>query len=158
MEAPVESHHIDAIVAVVGTLLGGVVGAGLTFIQQRAQRAHDDRVRFHQARLDAYDKFYGAAMNLMHAASNWLGKSPREGALSDVIGKEQSELHTVFPRVRLVGSEAVVDAATELQQLVEDEPMIAALKSTDALLDAATPLVVKFESAVRKELGTDPNN
>jgi hypothetical protein len=60
-----------AIIAVIGTLGGAALAGGFTYWQQKRQREHEDLVRFHQVRLDAYDKFYSGVLNVVGSVAAW---------------------------------------------------------------------------------------
>jgi hypothetical protein len=49
---------MDAWIGVIGTLLGTVVGAGVTFIIERDRRRHEDRHRFAETKRSLYGDFY----------------------------------------------------------------------------------------------------
>jgi hypothetical protein len=61
MGTPPDATYWHEIIAAGSALIGAIVGGGITFFLQRAQHKHEDSVRFHEPRLDAYEKFELAA-------------------------------------------------------------------------------------------------
>jgi hypothetical protein len=48
---------VVGISAIIGTLLGTLIGAGVTLWVQMTQRKHEDRTRFHEERLKIYAEY-----------------------------------------------------------------------------------------------------
>jgi hypothetical protein len=145
-----------AIIAVIGTLGGTIIGGGITYFLQRTQREHKDRVRFHELRLPAYDAFLSAVTRALGAAASWHMTQPKKQSLGDAVDESIGMINTTYMRVRLVGLNPVVSAAQELQAVVgkfTTTPQEGA--NLDSIMAEAAPLLVAFEAAVRRELGTD---
>jgi hypothetical protein len=142
-----------AIIAVIGTLGGAIIGGGITYFLQRAQREHDDRVRFHDSRLKAYAEFTRASTVVVAAAAVWLNE--KTGSLQDHTAKEVGAVSLVFPQVRLLGSKAVVEAARKVNQNLAHLVSLPPPENLQELKDATVVLQGEFEAAVRQELGTD---
>jgi hypothetical protein len=142
-----------AIIAVIGTLGGAIIGGGITYFLQRAQREHDDRVRFHDSRLKAYAEFTRASTVVVAAADVWLHQ--RTGSLQDHTAPHVGAVSSVFPQVRLLGSKAVVAIARKVNQNLSQLVSLPPPENVQELKDATKVLQSEFEEAVRQELGTD---
>lgn len=98
---------IVAIAGIVGTLVGALIGAGVTLWVQKNQREHEDRTRFHAERLKNYAEFTDACQKVMAAVT--LGHG-----LGDTFGT----LTRSFETVRLIASAPVRDAANLVHTIV----------------------------------------
>jgi ABC-type glycerol-3-phosphate transport system substrate-binding protein len=141
-----------AIIAVIGTLGGAAFGGGFTYWQQRRQREHEDLVRFHQIRLDAYDKFARAAAPVLAKAITWVTKQTGK-SLEDFLATALEALNAAYPRVGLVASQPVFDAASNLHTKLHEIWTGPQPPDVVALQPVVIVLLANFQTAVRHELG-----
>jgi hypothetical protein len=147
-----DPNNGNAIIAVAGTLLGAAVGAGLTFLQQRAQREHADLVRFHDERLKVYVDLSAAAMSALSASSLWM-QGEQNVRLVETIAPFIGAVTQAATRVRFLASDPVMASASQLVTSVAAltrEPFDGDLS---AHLSDAYALMGMFERSVRTELG-----
>jgi hypothetical protein len=148
-----DASNVNALIAVCGTLLGGALGASLTYWQQLRQRQHDDAVRFHTERLNAYiallDLHTATARNV---AVTW-ADSEQDHHESRV--RHLENLITATNRIELVGSASVVHAARDLYNALADfmqKPEKAGERRDSAQVGKSRSA---FKEAARGELGTN---
>lgn len=97
-----------AIAGIIGTLFGTIVGALVTLWVQKKQHEQEDRTRFHERRLAIYADFNHACNSVMAA----LGVGIRVDAI------DMAKFLQSFETVRLVASQSVSDAATQVHTTV----------------------------------------
>jgi hypothetical protein len=129
---------IAQVLATYEALVGGAVGAGLTYgfgtLNRRHQTAREDKTRWYQARLEAYAEFYRAL------SDGWLLAERRDSTAAErakLIGR----LSNALGLIQLVGSPEVFLAANAL------------FKKTLERKKGTQPHLAAFFYAARKDLG-----
>src|SRR6267154_12304 len=135
--AVVPGVDIVAIAGIVGTLLGAILGAAITWKVQQRQFAHEDRTRFHDRRLAVYAEF--------NEACDRVTADAHAGA---------ADVHHLYQALRLIASEQVWAPARAVQAT------IAKLASAPAaefatLEQALTNQQRELSGAIRRELGVE---
>jgi hypothetical protein len=103
-----------AVLAIVGTLAGTFLGSWMQSRQLMDQRAHEDRTRFHTARLEAYSTLLAVLRKFTVFIYRWrdrLAAPLTERALIDGL---QDELWVTVERVALLGSPQVIKTSEEM--------------------------------------------
>jgi hypothetical protein len=144
-----------AIIAVIGTLAGGGLGGWLTYWQQSRQRAHEDRVRFHELRIESYCAFDLVASNFIASAVVWEKEKPAGVSLDKYVLDNTEPYIAAFTRVRLIGTNAVAGIALKLHTVATSFLSTPAPIDVNAIAQEALRLQLEFVAAVRRELGTD---
>lgn len=116
----------DAAIGVVGTAMGALLGALLTYLQTRwtekRQREREDRTRFHQERRQVYAMFMNRAYQLSVTEEDGTDgtrrRHVRSAGSADPPAYEQF-IHAYF-EARMLASEPVRDAAQELREAAEE--------------------------------------
>jgi len=98
---------IVAIAGIVGTLLGTILGAVITWKVQQRQFAHEDSTRFHDRRLAVYAEFTDACPKVV---AERLAGTP--------FLQDQARLIVSFETLRLVATAPVAQAATQVHGIV----------------------------------------
>jgi hypothetical protein len=117
---------LDAFIAVLGTLLGGLLGAIGTYMNQRAAHRSEAGERLSVLRRQVYLQFM-AAVHELYGEVDDLHRAHRDGALDDAttatrLGALSSRAtQTALEDVRLVGGDDVVDRAETLFELMRRE-------------------------------------
>jgi hypothetical protein len=131
-----------AVVGILGTLAGVLIGAFTTWMIQERQLKHADATRFHQQRIELYAACSQAAN---HAFSSWaVGMEATESV---------SQFLRSFERIRFVCSKQVLE-----KLLAVHNELGAVLASPDKkfkageLLDSFNTAMFAFQSAARREL------
>src|SRR6267154_3165099 len=141
--AVVPGVDVVAIAGIVGTLLGAILGAAITWKVQQRQFAHEDRTRFHDRRLAVYAEF--------NEACDRVTADAHAGA-ADVHHLDQ--VLRSYQTLRLIASEQVWAPARAVQAT------IAKLASAPAaefatLEQALTNQQRELSGAIRRELGVE---
>ena len=104
------------ILAIVGTLAGTVLGSWLQSRQLKDQRAHEDRTRFHNVRLEAYTTFLAVLRRFTVLIYRWRHRSaaPLTSDERVFISGLQDELWVTVERVALLASTNVSKTAEQM--------------------------------------------
>jgi hypothetical protein len=142
------------IIAAASALIGAIIGGGITFFLQRAQHKHENTVRFHEPRLDAYEKFALAASLMIAGVQAWAQMKPPQ-SLSDYVIKFTEPFNVAYTRVCLVGNWLVAKSAEKLLEELTKFTTDPAPANLDAARREALRLQAEFAAAVRMELGVE---
>jgi hypothetical protein len=158
---------VDAWVGVVGTLLGAVVGGGLTFVIERDRRRHDSRHRFVDVKRILYGEYYGSthraglqAVQRMHELHDIYEQ--RRSAPPDPI-PDLAEIFRHYETIVLIAPEHVEVAANHLMVATADFVRLSAMDPTGLTEDpwkrgdanAMWDSHEKFLHLARRDLGID---
>lgn len=131
-----------AIVGIIGTLAGVVVGALVTLKIQKMQIEHSDATRFQEHRLDSYVQYTTSAN---FALAQW-----RTGKYNEELVANFLRLHE---KVRLVGTEEVVEQANLLHEIfTKIHGLTDKTQVPENYLDEFTRAITGFITAARNEL------
>ncbi len=111
-----ESTVIVALMGITGTLLAAVVTIAYNSSMEKSRWEREDRVRYQQERYRTYAEFHKAAWALTAKLETWL-----IGEVPDFIQEDEEQLLStlidITPRIELIGSKPVQDAATEFMRV-----------------------------------------
>lgn len=118
-----------ALVGLIGTLAGVLLGAALTFVFGRRNAISQ---RMHESRIDAYKSFASAAMDLRRALMNrWFLERGEPGTVGDDVYPIRSSAWSAYYAVELVSQKReIADKALHALDLIaalKDAPDQAAL-------------------------------
>ena len=157
-----------ALVGVIGTLLGTVLGWLLNRQSIKTQREHEDRTRFHELRLSLYSQMLLASDTVTQTAWQWKfagANDTGDGGLdwAAVDSDERSRVESALETVRRLASE--IELATS-DQLVQDTANVLAIQAevirqqfvhypVTVALEADSLLSTRqqFHEQARRELG-----
>lgn len=141
---------VTVILGVLGTLLGTILGAWISWLVQTRQQLHEDQTRFHERRIVAYAEFNTAC-------NNFVSKAAVPGAAHPTEDMWQV-LHS-FEVVRLIASQPVMAAANRVHLAVVQINVQAQARQPPAVIH---PLVAQFNAvlgalctAMRNEVGVN---
>jgi hypothetical protein len=144
-------NGIGQVLATGGTTIAGVaLGAGLTYwlgaLTRRQQEAREDRTRWYEARLRAYEE-------LCRATREATLLNPMTETGTENYMRTFRDLSSVVGQVQLVGSKEVIESANELVRMVivEIQRGVKERESVDS--DRVGTGVTTFVEAARRDLG-----
>jgi hypothetical protein len=117
---------VDAFIAVLGTLLGGVLGAVGSYVNQKAAHRSEAGERLAAMRLQVYLD-YLAAVHELYGQVDDVHKAHHDGAVGDEVASQQLRgvtsrpTMTALENVRLVASDGALARAEELFELMRRE-------------------------------------
>lgn len=149
------SDHFTAWIGLVGVVVGVVVGEILAARREAARRHHEDKVRFHDQRLDAYAAYRSAVVTLFASAAGWAKTGTlHTGGFMDYASDELEPYTAAFSRAlmlvespvreHLLGVHAYVDRMTMDGQSPQE---------VGKIVEQAEPALAAFSRAARDELG-----
>lgn len=156
----------DAVLAVVGTLLGALLGTLGTYAVQRGRNKHETQERVAALRRETYVSYISAAHRLYvnlnaltrsAVAENW----PADRLQEELLRKAPSdEALQSFESVRLIASPDVAAAAANLQRCLRRDPALRTRVLSGSLRrgwqDRYWEARRGFTDSVRRELGFEP--
>ncbi len=126
--------------ASVGPLAGILLGFFGQWFQQRTKQKHEDKVRFHQLRVDTYSNFLFMV--------NKVRANPKQKTDPNLL----NQLHRLSGNLFLVASKEVIKQA---QYLLRDmKTTFKDTNETESEKSTHRDHFIKFTNAVRKELNT----
>ena len=149
----------SAWIAVMGTILGGVLAASTALISQTLQAKRERQAKLADARRLAYVEYVQAAHALLEAADFAIDeKARKDGGAARYIQDELRAFHTARHAVSLLGAEATRSATIELSaafgnyfQAIDDRPKTERDEARLAVVNVRRELL----QAMRRELGVD---
>jgi hypothetical protein len=149
----------SAWIAVMGTILGGVLAASTALISQTLQAKRERQAKLADARRLAYVEYVQAAHTLLEAADFAIDeKARKDGGAARYIQDELRAFHTARHAVSLLGAEATRSATIELSaafgnyfQAIDDRPKTERDEARLAVVNVRRELL----QAMRRELGVD---
>lgn len=149
----------SAWIAVMGTILGGVLAASTALISQTLQAKRERQAKLADARRLAYVEYVQAAHTLLEAADFAIDeKARKDGGATGYIRDELRAFHTARHAVSLLGAEATRNATIELSaafgnyfQAIDDRPKTERDEARLAVVNVRRELL----QAMRRELGVD---
>jgi hypothetical protein len=82
------SDHFGPCLGLIGVVVGLVVSEVFAARRESVRRQHEDKVRFHNERLEAYIAYMAAANRLFGAATLW-GNETLERLTRDISNKQE---------------------------------------------------------------------
>lgn len=132
------------ITGIVGTLLGTVVGAFVTWKIQKRQLEHEDRTRFHERRIATYAEFNVATLDVASAVTTPGAPRPTQ-AIDNVLKGTET--------LRLIASSPVVSALTAVHRVIQQ--MMATNPLPPALIAQYVNANAALIAAMRTEIGVE---
>lgn len=150
---------MEAVVAVVGTLFGAVIGGLGSFLVQRTADRTRERTRLAELRRDTYVGFLAAA-HALFVELRGICRTPSDDQRSRLRAVSTDDAQLSFEQVRLVGGEAVVTHAAEIWRWLRrhrvPEGDDTTPEAVHAWQESYWNMRWDFMQAARKEAGLPP--
>jgi hypothetical protein len=136
---------------IVGTLAGVFFGYRGALQAVELQLEHEDRVRFHELKLQAFVDFIDATSSLVAIAT--IAKPPLEPVQGAIHTEALKAFNASFKRISLCCTEPVTKATAKLQAMMT--PVVKMKDVDDPTRDSIIAQLILVERAMRAELGVD---
>jgi hypothetical protein len=152
---PDVSDHFTAWIGLVGVVVGVVVSEGFAARREFVRRKHEDKVRFHDQRLDAYAAYRSAVMALFASAAIWAKTGTLyAGGFADYASDKLEAYTAAFSRaLMLIESpvrEHLLGVNAHVARMIMDGQTP---PDVEEIVEQAGPAVVAFSRAAKDELG-----